>query len=239
MQRLLPRRIATVLSIIAVTLAPGCKGDKAETDTQAAPPAAADDGVVAAAEPEDDGIAPAEVPIEATANPASEATGEPGEPDEPGDPDETEEPDEPAADTGAAPEPGEESPVAALYAQAKLLETDDPTAKQALVDAIAAGGERLEAAKIANTRGEALMAKGEGERAEEWFRWAADTHKRFSEPIYNLATLAAYAGDLELAKEHLEELKNRGNKKLMKKVGVDPAFALLIDDPEVRAIYER
>lgn len=141
-----------------------------------------------------------------------------------------------AAEAGAEPA---EDVAAGLFEQAKSLDTDDAAAKKALTDAIAAGGSKLDAAKAANARGEALMAAGEGERAAGFFQWAADTHSLLAEPVYNLATLAAYAGDLDIAKEHLQELKKRGNKKLMKKVGIDPAFALLHDDPEVREIYEQ
>ena len=126
-----------------------------------------------------------------------------------------------------------------MLEQAKSLDTDDEAAKKALTDAIAAGAAKIEAAKIANARGEALMADGEAERAAAFFQWAADTHTLLSEPVYNLATLAAYAGDLEVAKEHLQELQKRGNKKLMKKVGVEPAFTPLLDDPDVKKIYEQ
>ena len=83
------------------------------------------------------------------------------------------------------------------------------------------------------------MTKGESERAEAFFVWASETHTKYADPVYNLAKLAAYAGDLDVAKEHLAELQKRGNKKLMKKVGVEGAFAPLHDDPDVRKIYEQ
>lgn len=147
------------------------------------------------------------------------------------------------ADTGAAeagtaePPPGPDPAV--LLAMAANLDTDDATATSSLDDAVAAGAAKLDVAKVANTRGEALLTKGEGERAEPFFVWARDAHNLYAEPVFNLAKMAALTGDLELAKEHLAELEKRGNKKLMKKVGVEPAFTPLLDDPDVRKLYEQ
>jgi Flp pilus assembly protein TadD len=128
---------------------------------------------------------------------------------------------------------------AVLLAMAANLDTDDATATSSLDDAVAAGAAKLDVAKVANTRGEALLTKGESDRAEPFFVWARDAHNLFAEPVFNLAKLAAYAGDLEVAKEHLQELEKRGNKKLLKKVGVEPAFTPLLDDPEVRKLFEQ
>jgi hypothetical protein len=143
-----------------------------------------------------------------------------------------------AAEGGTVEPPAGPDP-AVLLAMAANLDTDDATATSSLNDAVAAGAAKLDVAKIANTRGEALLTKGESERAEPFFVWARDAHNLFSEPVYNLAKLAAYAGDLEIAKEHLAELEKRGNKKLMKKVGVEPAFTPLLDDPDVRKLFEQ
>lgn len=144
------------------------------------------------------------------------------------------------ADSGAAEVPPPAGPdPAVLLAMAANLDTDDATATSSLNDAVAAGAAKLDVAKVANTRGEALLTKGESERAEPFFVWARDAHNLFAEPVYNLAKLAAYAGDLEVAKEHLAELEKRGNKKLMKKVGVEPAFTPLLDDPDVRKLFEQ
>jgi tetratricopeptide (TPR) repeat protein len=226
MVRHLPRGLATTALSLTVFITPACKGDKGEDPqpTAAAEQAGAEGGAEDSAAPAEGGEAVA---------PSDDAGSEvPPAADEP-----TTAVDEPPESDEVAALP-EESPVPGLFAQAKSLDTGDAEAKQALADAIAAGAARLDAAKVANERGEALMKKGEGERAEEFFRWSADTHKLLAEPIYNLATLAAYAGDLEDAKELLEELGKRGNKRLMRKVGVDPAFALLHDDADVRKIYE-
>jgi predicted outer membrane protein len=234
MQRLVPS-LAAALSVLTLTLAPACKSDKPADDK----PADKQPEVVDQTEAETGEIGP--------------SRGEAGQPvaGEAGAADDGEAPaaDEGGANEGGADEggaaveagTGEPAPdvVAGLFEQAKNIATDDATAQKALNDAIAAGATKIDAAKIAYARGEALMADGEAERAETFYRWAADAHKLYAEPIYKLATLAAYAGDLEIAKEHLQELQKRGNKKLMKKVGVDPAFALLHDDPDVRKIYER
>ena len=69
------------------------------------------------------------------------------------------------------------------------------------------GAAKLDVAKVANARGEALLTTGESERAEPFFVWARDAHSLYAEPVYNLAKMAAYAGDLEIAKEHLQELQ--------------------------------
>ncbi|HLT36951.1 MAG TPA: hypothetical protein VK034_11720 [Enhygromyxa sp.] len=228
MQRLAPRGFAAALSILALSLAPACKGDQADGGKSAdkqPEPAASGEGEVAPSEPGEGGPSQGEA-----GQPQPEAgevaAGEAG-----------------AAEAGAAEAGSPEQPavdvVPGLFEQAKNLDTDDDAAKKALADAIAAGGPKIDAAKIAYERGDKLMADGEAERAAIFYQWAADTHKLYAEPVYKLATLAAYAGDLEIAKEHLAELQKRGNKKLMKKVGVDPAFAPLHDDPDVRKIYEQ
>lgn len=224
-----------VLSIICVSSTPACKsdGDAPAATTSTAKPAAGDSAAAEA------GVATAEAGAEAIIEPAdadadagaaageAEAVAEPGA--------EAGAADAGAADAGAV----EEDPVPALFEQAKSLDTDDAAAQTALANAIAAGAAKLDAAKIANARGESLMIKGESERAEAFFVWARDAHSLYAEPVYNLAKLSAFAGDLEFAKEHLAELEKRGNKKLMKKVGVEPAFAPLHDDPDVRKMYEK
>ena len=204
---------AAVLSILSLTTVPACKGEQGDAKADAKADAGKADADAGAAKAEDGGA-------------AADGGGEAGE-------------GEAAAADGGGAEAGEEDPVPALFEQIKSLDTDDAAATKALADAVAAGAAKLDAAKVANERGEALLTQGEGERAEAFFVWAKDSHKLFAEPVYNLAKMAAYAGDLELAKEHLAELEKRGNKKLMKKVGVEPAFAPLHDDPDVRKIYEQ
>ena len=246
MQQLRPLSsgITALVTIFALSLAPACKDDKPTDggEGKTDPKPAADTGAAASAgatEPAGSGGPSATSGGGAESGPGEAGAGEAGAAEagaaeagagEAG----AGEAGAAAGETGAA-----EDVVPGLFEQAKSLDTGDDEAKKALADAIAAGATKIDAAKIANERGEALMADGEGERAAVFFQWAADTHKLYADPIYNLATLAAYAGDLDIAKEHLQELQKRGNKKLMKKVGVDPAFALLVDDPEVRKIYEQ
>lgn len=237
--------LAAVLSLSLLTLAPGC--DKGANDAKGSADAAkADGGDVKAdgsAEPEaaEAGQAPAadtDTAPEADTAPAADTA--PEADTAPAAADTEVAADTEAADTTpAADEAGEEDPVPGLFEIVKSLDNDDDAANKALEDALAAGAAKLDAAKAAEERGEALMTKGESERAEAFFKWAMDAHTKYADPVYNLAKLAAYAGDLDLAKEHLVELQKRGNKKLMKKVGIEPAFAPLHDDPDVRKIYEQ
>ncbi len=137
----------------------------------------------------------------------------------------------------APPEPVIDIP--ALLEQAKDLKTPDKDALAALDAAKAAGADKIEAAKVANTRGEKLIEKGEIDRATPFFEWAKDTHTLYGEPVFNLAKQACLAGDADLCKELLLEVQKRGNKKLVKQVGIDPIFTPVQDDPEVRKLYEK
>lgn len=235
MQRL-SSGLATTLSItlslpvVALLALSACKGEsadgKADSTSAKSSDTAKPDGTAPEQEKGGDAKAPPPEGAPTTAGPATTDGGAVA-----------------AADTGAAEAGTVEPPAgpdpAVLLAMAANLETDDATATSSLNDAVAAGAAKLDVAKVANTRGEALLTKGESERAEPFFVWARDAHNLFSEPVYNLAKLAAYAGDLEIAKEHLAELEKRGNKKLMKKVGVEPAFTPLLDDPDVRKLFEQ
>jgi hypothetical protein len=138
-----------------------------------------------------------------------------------------------------APPPEPVVDTAALLETAKNLKTKDDDAIKALDEAVAAGADKIEAAKIANTRGEALVNKGDADRADPFFEWSKTTHTLFAEPVFNLAKGACLAGDADLCKEHLLEVKKRGNKKLLKNIGIDPIFAPVVDDPDVRKLYEK
>lgn len=230
MQRL-SSGLATTLSILALLAVSACKGEsadgKADSTSAKASDTAKPDGSEPA--PEQEAGAAQVAPPEGGPTTAAPATTDGGA--------------VAPADTGAAEAGTVEPPAgpdpAVLLAMAANLDTDDATATSSLNDAVAAGAPKLDVAKVANTRGEALLTKGESDRAEPFFVWARDAHSLFAEPVYNLAKLAAYAGDLEIAKEHLAELEKRGNKKLMKKVGVEPAFTPLLDDPDVRKLFEQ
>jgi hypothetical protein len=235
MQRLSSGLVA--LSILSLLAASACKGEstdgKADSSSAKSSDTAKTDGAAANADGKTGEIAPSggEAGVDAGAEAGAASQGAP------------------EADAGAAAEAGAaeagtvEPPAgpdpAVLLAMAANLDTDDATATSSLNDAVAAGAAKLDVAKVANTRGEALLTKGDIDRAEPFFVWARDAHNLFSEPVFNLAKMAANTGDLELAKEHLAELEKRGNKKLMKKVGVEPAFTPLLDDPDVRKLYEQ
>jgi hypothetical protein len=228
--------IVAALSVMTLLTLSACKGETTDGKADSGAKSSDTDKSGAEATPEDK-AGPAEPGAEAGA--ASVGT----PPAEGGGADAGAAGAEAGAEAGAAsagtvePPPGPDPAV--LLEQAGNLDTDDAVATKALEDAVAAGAAKLDVAKVANTRGEALLTKGESERAEPFFVWARDAHNLFSEPVFNLAKLAAYAGDLEVAKEHLQELEKRGNKKLMKKVGVEPAFTPLLDDPEVRKLFEQ
>jgi hypothetical protein len=234
MQRLSSGLAATLLSNLLVVSLPACKDESPDGKADSGSAKSNDTAKPDAADPAGQAAGDAKVPAAeggaAEGGAATAGAGAEGGAVAPADTG--------AAEAGTAEVPAGPDP-AVLLAMAANLDTDDATATSSLNDAVAAGAAKLDVAKVANTRGEALLTKGESERAEPFFVWARDAHNLFSEPVFNLAKLAAYAGDLEVAKEHLAELEKRGNKKLMKKVGVEPAFTPLLDDPDVRKLFEQ
>ncbi|MCB9702965.1 MAG: hypothetical protein H6711_13810 [Myxococcales bacterium] len=121
-----------------------------------------------------------------------------------------------------------------LLAEVKSKKTKDDRAEKALAEAEAAGAEVADLAKAANARGEALM--GDGERAQKFFEWARDKDPKNADASFNLAKMTVLAGDIPGTITHLEEVKKRGGKKLLKTVGYDPLFELVKDDPKVQAL---
>lgn len=148
----------------------------------------------------------------------------------------------PVAEPGTSTGPVEVVPppvdIPALLAKAKDPKTSDEDAIKALDEAMVAEGDKIEAAKLANGRGEKLIADGEADRATAFFEWAKDTHTLYAEPVFNLAKGACLAGEADECKELLLEVEKRGNKKLLKQIGIDPIFTPVQDDPEVRKLYE-
>lgn len=213
----------TLFTLGVMSTATACKGDEgnaADTDKAKTEPEAGK----ADAEPEaksDDGDAAVQDsagPAEAGAEPGTGTTTGPGE---------------------ITPPPEPVDPVPALLETAKNLDTADDAAIKALDEAKAAGADKIDLAKLANARGEALVKKSEPDRAEPFFEWAKDAHTLYAEPVFNLAKQACLTGDADLCKELLLEVGKRGNKKLLKNVGVDPIFTPVQDDPEVRKLYEK
>lgn len=150
---------------------------------------------------------------------------------------------EPAGTTSTtgevAPPPEPVDPVPALLETAKNPKTSVDDAIKALDEAKAAGADKIELAKLANTRGDELLKKEKPEDAETFWTWAKDTHELYAEPVFALAKQSCLVGDADLCKELLLEVKKRGNKKLLKQVGTDPIFIIVADDSEIRKLYEK
>jgi hypothetical protein len=142
------------------------------------------------------------------------------------------------AETGGAEAgaPPSGATVETLVTEVKSKKTKDDRARAALDEAEKLGAEPAALAAAANDRGETLMS--DPDRATAFFEYARDKDKAFAEASFNLAKLAANAGDLPVAIEHLTEVKKRGGKKLLKKVETSPEFFVLIDDPDVQALLK-
>ncbi len=144
-----------------------------------------------------------------------------------------------AADTEGAGETGEVDPAEAnkakieeLLKEASTTKTKDDRALEALDEAKTLEAEAKDLASAANKRGEKLMGK-DTERATKFFEWAAEADPKYPNAHFNMAKMAALAGEFETTVEHLREVKKRGGKKLLKTVTYDPTFALVADDAEV------
>ncbi|GEM_PF-6367968 len=125
-------------------------------------------------------------------------------------------------------------PTIVLIEEVKNRKTTDDRAIEALNEARSAGADVRSLAKAANRRGEKMAA--ETERATRFFEWARAADPKYPNASFNLARLAANAGEIEAAKALLHEVKKRGGKRLLKNVGFDPTFALIAEDPDVRAL---
>lgn len=114
------------------------------------------------------------------------------------------------------------------------MRISDDKAIERLVQARAAGASAKQAALAANARGEQLFSKPE--RADKLFAWAQNHYERHPLPVFNRAKLAAIRGNIADVRSHLKAVKERGGTKLLRKVGFDPTFALVHDDPQVRSL---
>lgn len=121
-----------------------------------------------------------------------------------------------------------------LLARVSRAKYSDDKAHAWLKQAKDNGAKARELALAANKRGEALFSKAE--RAEAFFRWAEEQDPSLPLPAYNRAKLAALRGDIPGVRSHLKTVKERGGKKLLRKVGFDPVFSLVHDDPVVRSM---
>ena len=103
------------------------------------------------------------------------------------------------------------------------------------VDTAGASGRRV--AQSANRRGERLYSAPD--RATKFFEWANRMDKRYAEPSFNLAKIAANQGELAQAKVHLREVAARRGHKLLQTIEFDPTFAVLADDPDIRQLWQQ
>ncbi len=124
--------------------------------------------------------------------------------------------------------------IAALLKKAAKKRTSDSKAEKALAEAEELGAEPRELAKAANTRGEALF--GERDRAIKFFEWARDKDEKYPDPSFNLAKIEVLAGNVPGTIAHLQEVKKRGGRKLLKTVGYDPLFEVVKDDRTVQKL---
>lgn len=135
-------------------------------------------------------------------------------------------------------EPKAEKPAAItakqLFSRIASLKTSDEAALGYLKQVEALGSTAKERALAANDRGQKLFSKAE--RADRFFAWAEAHYDRHPLPSFNRAKIAAIQGNIAKVKEHLRSVQKRKGKKLLQKVGFDPTFALVHDDPEVRSI---
>ncbi|MGB1276869.1 MAG: hypothetical protein ACPG77_14080 [Nannocystaceae bacterium] len=121
-----------------------------------------------------------------------------------------------------------------LVKEIKSKRTKDARATKALAELEAAGATVREVAEAANARGENLS----GERATKMFEWARDKDTSYPNPSYNLAKQTVLTGDTTATIAHLQEVKKRGGRKLLKQVGYDPLFEVVKDDPKVRPMIK-
>ena len=124
--------------------------------------------------------------------------------------------------------------IAALLKTAARKRTSDSKAEKALAEAEELGAEPRELAKAANSRGEALF--GERDRAIKFFEWARDKDEKYPDPSFNLAKIEVLAGNVPATIAHLQEVKKRGGRKLLKTVGYDPLFEVVKDDRTVQKL---
>lgn len=157
-------------------------------------------------------------------------------------------PEEPSAKADSpkpeAQEPTKETPKApvekglsskAMMAKVKSLKVSDKAAMRYLEQSKEKPDSTpKDRALAANSRGEKLFAQPE--RAEAFFRWAQEHYPRHPLPAFNRAKIAAIRGEIDQVKAHLKTVKERRGRKLLGKVGFDPTFALVHDDPEVRSL---
>jgi hypothetical protein len=112
--------------------------------------------------------------------------------------------------------------------------TPDERALAALGEAQALGGDLKALLKAADKKADKLAS--DPERASKFLEWARTADPKAAAPVFELAKIAANAGDIERVRLLLTEVKARKGKKLLATVEFDPTFALVADDPDVQAL---
>ncbi len=152
------------------------------------------------------------------------------------------EPSDAGSDAAATGEPATDAPKVApqaktkaqLLADVKSVKVSDDDAHAALVQAEAWNARKRELARAAYERGRNLH--NQPERAAAFYQWAQDKDTSYPEPVFERARLAAMTGEIPELKKLLTEVKARGGHNLLSQVEFDPTWAIVADDPDVRAL---
>ena len=126
--------------------------------------------------------------------------------------------------------------VASLLKQVRSTKTSDIKAKAALETAKKAQAKPADLVAASVARAEQLL--GTPDRAVVFLDWAEAQGTKSAEVPFTLAKLAAMAGEVSDCKTQLQAVKDRGGKALLKKVGFDPIFNVVADDPEIRMLIK-
>jgi hypothetical protein len=219
-------RVSVIFFALSVT---GCpkkdqEPEASEAVAKADPePEAAAEAAVEGGEAADDDESPAVAEADATGEPEAVQAGVDDTGETPADETSEEEVEEPAA-----PDPK------ALLKTAINPRTKDDEARTLMAQAEESGATVREVAKAGVDRGLALHATPE--RAKAFFEWAGEKDPKYPDPIWHLARQAAVEGDVDVAKELLGTVKQRGGKKLLQQIDFDPMWEILKDDPDVRKL---
>jgi len=125
-----------------------------------------------------------------------------------------------------------------LLATIADVDRPDEEAQAALSKGRGAGLSVRELASAAVGRGQALLRRGARARAKTFFEWAREKDAKNYTSSFSLAKLAAADQDEERTGMYLQEVKDRGGKRLLLTVGGDPDLAAMRDRPAIRAIWQ-
>jgi hypothetical protein len=140
----------------------------------------------------------------------------------------------PPAGDGSEPPQDPAAQIKALLDEAGSKRTKDARATAALAEAEALGATPRDLAAAALKRGKALF--GAADQAATWFQWAADKDPKFPDPVFELARQSVVTGEIEPTRVLLQQVAERGGKKLLKQIEFDPTWEIVKDDPEVKKL---